>query len=364
MVVSVTDVAKLTNAKLITPAGWEDTRLSGVASLGSARPEHLSFLSDKKYKPMLKGAVAGAVFVTEADAHECPVAALVVPNPYLAYAKASGLFAYVSEHPVGVQHGAHVHATAVVDPTASIAAGAVVGAHAKLGAGTVICSGAVVGDYAQIGAGTQMLENAVVHHHCIIGEHCVIHSCATIGGEGFGFAPNPTQRGLEWQPIAQLGAVRIGDFVSVGSGTCIDRGAVDDTAIGDFVIIDNLVQIAHNVRIGDSTAIAACTGIAGSTKIGKRCIMAGGVGIAGHLEIVDDVQIAGMCMVTGSLKEKGNYASGSPVQPHSEWRRSAVQMRKLAGVRLDALAKAADQVEALTARIEALESASQPNTSR
>ena len=126
-----------------------------------------------------------------------------------------------------------------------------------------------------------------------------------------------------------MGRVIIGNDVRIGSQTCIDRGAVEDTVIGDHVIIDNLVQIAHNVRIGAGTAIAANTGIAGSTTIGKRCIIGGAVGIVGHLEIADDVTLTAMTMVTKSLTESGSYSSGTVAMPTSKWRRAAVRFRQV-----------------------------------
>jgi UDP-3-O-[3-hydroxymyristoyl] glucosamine N-acyltransferase len=123
--------------------------------------------------------------------------------------------------------------------------------------------------------------------------------------------------------------VVIGDQVRIGSNTCIDRGAIDDTVIGNHVIIDNLVQIAHNVHIGDGSAIAAHTGIAGSTRLGKRCIVGGAVGINGHIEIADDVTLSGMTMVTKSIKTSGSYSSGTAAMPTAKWRRAAVRFRQM-----------------------------------
>lgn len=355
--VTVAKLVQLTGAEFNGEPSVLDLELESVASLDKAASTQLSFLSDSKYQSKLEHTKAGAVFVTKQDAQRCPVPALVVASPYLAYAQASALFDYQSELSAGAAPSAQIHPTAQVHPTAAVGACAQVGAGAVVEQGAVIESCAVLGDHARLGAHSRLLANAVVHHHCVIGAHCVIHAGAVIGAQGFGFAPKPTATGLEWQPIAQLGTVRIGDFVSVGANTCIDRGAVEDTVIENHVIIDNLVQIAHNVVVGESTAIAACTGVAGSTKIGKRCIIAGGVGIAGHLNIADDVQIAGMCRVTGSIKTKGAYASGAPVQPQAEWRRSAVQFKKLGQVKLNQIQSSSDKIDALTQRIEALESA-------
>ena len=158
-----------------------------------------------------------------------------------------------------------------------------------------------------------------------IGRNCILHSGCVIGADGFGFAPN--QGG--WQKIHQLGGVTIGDRVEIGANTTVDRGALDDTRIGDGVIIDNLVMIAHNVQIGDNTAIAGNSGIAGSTTVGKNCIVAGHVGITGHINICDGVHFSGMSMVTKSIKEPGAYSSGMPLAPTKTWRRNAVRLGQL-----------------------------------
>ena len=146
-----------------------------------------------------------------------------------------------------------------------------------------------------------------------------------IGARGFGLAPTPQG----WEEVPQLGAVQIGDDVEVGANTCIDRGALEDTVIGDGVKLDNLIQIAHNVRIGAHTAVAANTGIAGSTRIGSRCLIGGAVGIAGHIEIADGVVVLARAMVTHSLTEKGVYGSGLPVDEARSWRRQVAHIRRL-----------------------------------
>ena len=153
----------------------------------------------------------------------------------------------------------------------------------------------------------------------------------------FGFAPGPQG----WEKIHQLGGVRVGDRVEIGACTTVDRGALDHTVLEDGVIIDNLVQIAHNCRIGKNTAIAGCAGLAGSSIIGANCTLAGGVGVAGHVEICDGVHLTGMTMVTKSIKEPGTYSSGTPMSTTREWRRSAVRFSQLERIhqRLAALEK-------------------------
>lgn len=193
----------------------------------------------------------------------------------------------------------------------------------------------------------------VVQHHCVIGEQVRIHANTVIGGDGFGFAPY--QGG--WYRIAQLGRVVIHDDVRIGANCSIDRGALDDTVLCKGVIIDNLVQIAHNVVIGDNTAVAAKVGIAGSTTIGKNCIIGGAVGIAGHLDICDQVQLTGMSMVTRSINKPGVYSSGTGISENNQWKRMIIGLRQLAETPVSKITK---RIEDLQARVEQVESALSP----
>jgi UDP-3-O-[3-hydroxymyristoyl] glucosamine N-acyltransferase len=165
----------------------------------------------------------------------------------------------------------------------------------------------------------------VVNYDCVIGENCLLHPGVVIGSDGFGFANS----GSTWLKVPQLGGVRIGNDVEIGANTAIDRGTMDDTVIGDGVKLDNLIQIAHNVRIGDHTAIAACVGIAGSTRVGRRCAIGGQVAFSDHLEIADDVYIALGSRVTSSISEPGAYSSSLKVEPAEKWKRNLVRLSQL-----------------------------------
>ena len=127
--------------------------------------------------------------------------------------------------------------------------------------------GCIIGTGSQIGKSTRLYPNVTVYHGCQIGERCIVHSGAVIGSDGFGNAKD----GEHWKKIPQIGGVSIGNDVEIGANTAIDRGALENTRIGNGVKLDNQIQIAHNVEIGDNTAIAACAGIAGSAKIGSNC---------------------------------------------------------------------------------------------
>lgn len=304
--------------------------LNSVGSLTVADHTQLSFLADPHYVSSLSDTQAGAILVTEKYREQIPSSslALVVATPYLAYASASQLF--TRQTPVNSIHPSAIIAdSAVIGEHVSIGPFCVIGDNVRIGDRSALASHVVVESHTIIGTDCVIKSQVVMGHDCIIGSHVRLHAGVSIGAEGFGFAPTSDPSIDGWERIAQLGRVIIGDHVRIGSQTCVDRGAIDDTVIGNHVIIDNLVQVAHNVRIGDGTAIAAQTGIAGSTTIGKRCIIGGAVGITGHVDITDDVTLSGMTMVTKSIKKSGSYSSGTAAMPTVNWRRAAVRFRQL-----------------------------------
>ena len=304
--------------------------LEGIGNLTTANGQQLSFLSNPHYLASLANTQAGAVLITTEHRNEVPndSIALIVAVPYLAYASASQLFAR-QRSAGGIHSTAVIADSAVIGNQVTIGPFCVIGEQVKIGDRCVLDAHVVIEDNTTIGTDAVIKPQVVIGHDCIIGHHVRLHAGVTIGSEGFGFAPTSDPSVTGWERIAQLGRVVIGNHVRIGSQTCIDRGAIDDTIIGNHVIIDNLVQVAHNVRIGDGTAIAAHTGIAGSTSIGKRCIIGGAVGITGHINITDDVILSGMSMVTKSINTAGSYSSGTAAMPTANWRRAAVRFRQL-----------------------------------
>ncbi len=296
-----------------------------VATLDKAKEGEIAFLFDGKYRKFLKITRASAVILRVEDLDDCPVSAIVTQDPYLAYAKIAAWLNQPKLARGDIHSSAIIDEYAKVDPTADIAANAVIeqyaviGAHVQVGPGCVVAEGVTVGDY------SRLVANVTLCHHISIGKRVLIHPGAVIGSDGFGLA----RENGAWVKIPQIGSVQIGDDVEIGANTTIDRGALKDTVIESGVKIDNLVQIAHNVRIGENSAIAGCVGIAGSATIGKRCMLGGGVGIAGHLEIADDVTITGMSLVTKSIREPGAYSSGWPVREARAWRRTVARVHRL-----------------------------------
>lgn len=319
-----------------TLRGAADKTVRGLATLEEAGPEQLSFLANPKYRKYLGSTRAGALLLTPTDAESYAGDALLLADPYLAYARLSHLFDPKPVAPAGVHATAVVAADASIHPTASVGAYAVIEAGARIEAGVSVGAHCYIGARSVIGEGGWLAPRVTLYHDVRIGRRVVVQSGAVIGGEGFGFA---NEKGT-WRKIAQIGGVIIGDDVEIGANTTIDRGALADTLIGNGVKLDNQIMIAHNVQIGDHTAMAGCVGISGSTKIGRHCMIAGGVGMVGHIEVCDGVFVTGMTMVTRSIHEPGAYSSGTAMQPAAEWKKSVARIRQL-----DDLARRLQQME-------------------
>jgi len=329
-------LGQLAEALGATLKGPEALQITGLATLQEAGPGQLSFLANPQYRKYLDNCQAGAVLLKAADAESFAGNALIVADPYQAYARISHLFDPKPKAVAGIHPSAVVAEDAQVDASASIGPFAVIESGARIEADVCIGAHCFIGARCVVGEGGWLARRVTLYLDVVIGKRVVIQSGAVIGGEGFGFA---NEKGI-WRKIAQIGGVTIGDDVEIGVNTAVDRGALSDTRIGDGVKLDNQIQIAHNVQIGDHTAMAACVGISGSTRIGKHCMLAGGVGLVGHIDICDNVFVSGMTMVTRSITEPGSYSSGTAMQPLADWRKSAARIRQL-----DDMAKRLQQLE-------------------
>ena len=315
--------------------------VSQVATLASAGPGHIAFLANPKYRQQLLETQASAVILSPKMAGETARPRIVHPNPYAYYARVTAL---LNPTPCRTQG---VHPSACVDSTlplsACIGEHVTIGRNVEIGENVTIYPGCFIGDDVAIGEGSLLYPNVVIYQGCRIGKRAVIQAGAVIGSDGFGFA----KEGERWIKIPQIGRVVIGDDVEIGANTSIDRGALDDTVIGDGVKIDNQIQIAHNVVIGDHSAMAGCVGIAGSTRIGRRCTIGGAGMIVGHLEIADDVHVSAGTMVTKSLRTPGQYTSIYPLEPHEAWLHNAAQIKRLSRLaeRIEELEKKLEQME-------------------
>lgn len=309
--------------------------LTGLASLGSAGSDELSFVATASMRQAAASSGAGALLISETLFGDMDVAAslIVVQDAYASYARVARWIDAARDAAdvplAGVHASAVVAADAVIAPDACIGAHCSIGAGARIGVGARLGPGCVLGRRAVVGAHTRLHPNVTLADDCVIGARGIVHSGTVIGSDGFGFAPVAGA----WEKIPQLGSVRIGDDVEIGANCSVDRGALDDTVIADGCKLDNLIQIAHNVRIGAGTAIAGCVGVAGSAVIGRRCRIGGGAGILGHLEICDDVTISAMSLVSRSIREPGFYTGVFPLMSNPDWERSAATLKRLPELR-------------------------------
>ena len=305
--------------------GDPDRPVDSVAALAAAGPRQITFLSTTKFTPQLASTTAAAVILHPKMAEFAPCDVLLSENPHATFAKVAALLHPVAPVIAGVHPTAIIGVNVSLHPSVQVGPYAILGADCRLEAGVVVGPACVLGQGVQLAAGVRLLARVSVLDRVVIGARSLVHPGAVIGADGFGFAVESGH----WLPVPQLGTVRIGADVERGANTTIDRGALEDTVIGEGVKIDNLVQIAHNCTIGAHTAIAACVGIAGSSHIGERCRLGGGVGLAGHLTICDDVTLTGFALVVSDIREPGVYSSGIPVEKISEWRKIVGRLKRI-----------------------------------
>ncbi|MDB3994032.1 UDP-3-O-(3-hydroxymyristoyl)glucosamine N-acyltransferase [Gammaproteobacteria bacterium] len=308
--------------------GDGDCEISGIGSLGAAKPGQLSFLSNRRYTEQLAQTQASVVIIEKRHLDSCETNALVSSSPYVSFARATELFKTPLQIDQTIHPSASINGSVNIPDSVSIGPNVVIEEGVCIGANTVIGANSSIGCGTTIGQNCHFYPNVTVYCNTKIGDSAIFHSGAVIGSDGFGFAFD----GEKSIKIHQLGGVRIGDEVEVGACSTIDRGALEDTIIGDGVKIDNQVQIGHNCKIGEHSVICGCVGIAGSVVIGKNCIMGGGSGAVGHIEIADNVHVSAMSLVSESIDEVGTYSSGTWQMKTSEWKRSNVRFQQLDGM--------------------------------
>jgi UDP-3-O-[3-hydroxymyristoyl] glucosamine N-acyltransferase len=293
--------------------GPADLSIEGIASLDQATPREISFITHGRFARLADQSRAAAFIVSQEYAGLArPL--IIVPHPYLAYARVAGLFAPPLQRWPGISDLAYLGPEVVLGQEVSIAPLAFIGAGVHLGDRVTVMPGCVINAEVRIGADTLIYPNVTIRERCTVGVRCIIHSGTVIGSDGFGFVPQDTGH----VKIPQLGTVVIEDDVEIGANCTIDRGALGATRIGRGVKMDNLVHLAHNVEVGDHSLLVAQVGVSGSTKLGKGVILAGQVGLAGHIELGDGVQVGAQSGVHRSIPP-GQTVSGYPARPHREW---------------------------------------------
>ncbi len=282
-------------------------RVSRVATLVAADEQSLCFLADRRYLPQLAATRAAAVVLAPAHLADCKGNALLHANPHACFARiAQWLY---SDH----------------EPVAGVHPSAVVGRDVVIGQRSIVGPLCVLADGVTIGADCHLRSRVTLEHGVQLGDRVLVHAGAVIGADGFGYARD----GAVSVKVPQVGTVRIGNDVEIGANTTIDRGALDDTVIGNHVKIDNQVQIAHNCTVGDYTVISAQVGLAGSTHLGKRCQIGGQAGFVGHLTVCDDVAITGATVVSKSINMPGIYSGAIPAEPRRAWQRLVARFKRL-----------------------------------
>lgn len=303
--------------------GDDTVQITGVASLDFATAGDLTFFSDPKHRAAATNSAASVLIVREVDADIASCARIIHPAPHAAFASALDLLFPAPPHAATVSPMAQVATSARVDGV-QIDAFSRIGERTTIGAGGVISAQVFIGNDVTIGENCLLHPGVRVLDGVRIGDRCILHPGVVVGSDGFGF--QPTSKG--WRKVAQVGTVIVGNDVEIGANTAIDRGAIENTVIGNGVKIDNLVQIAHNVRIGDNTAIAGCVGIAGSSTIGARCMLGGAAMVVGHLSICDDVIVSGGTLIATSITQPGQYTGVFPTTEHRDWIKIAAKLRR------------------------------------
>ncbi len=319
---TLAELAEKIDARLL---GDADFLVDNIADLEHAGPTGVSFVSASKFLDTLASTRAAAVILKPEWAKQCPTACLLLDDPYLGYAKAAQIF---DTTPL---QDDEIHPSAQIADDVSLATGVRIAANAVIERGVTLAenvhigSGTVIGKNTLIGSESIIKANVTLYHDVQIGQRVLIHSGTIIGSDGFGFA---NELG-NWIKIPQLGRVIIGNDVEIGANCTIDRGALRDTIIGDGVIMDNLIHIAHNVVIGEHSAMAGFVGIAGGSVVGERCTLSGGVSIIGHLNIPAGSHFTVRTLVTKSPETADAYSSGSVMMTNKAWRKNVARIKQL-----------------------------------
>lgn len=323
---SLAEITRVAGAEL--PAGQDGSlAIHGVKTLTEAGPSHISFLDNRKYLPQLSTTRAAACLVMPAFVDRLPagVIPLVTKTPYRGFALALGHFYPDAAWPKTAQASASaIDPSAILEDGVVIEPGAVIGPQAAIGRGSRIAAGAVIGYRVAIGRKCYVGAGSTVTH-ALIGDRVTIHAGVRIGQDGFGFAMGRDGH----LKVPQIGRVVIQDDVEIGANSCIDRGALKDTIIGEGTKIDNLVQIGHNVVIGRHCVIVAHVGISGSTELGDFVVMGGQSGTVGHIKIGTGAQVAGASHPKDDVAP-GAAVGGTPARPLKQWARELAFLARTA----------------------------------
>ena len=304
----------------------EDISVEAISPTDFAAINHITFLSDKKYKKSLTECKAGAIIIREEDAADLDLPKIITDNPYYYFSLVSNLFNPRRKLNSQIAASAIIDSTTIIAENPAISHHVVIGANCSIGHNCQIFANVVIGDNVIIGDNVTIYPNVTIYDTVTIGDECVLHSGAVIGSDGFGNAQDAKKH---YHRIPQIGGVVIGNRVEIGANTTVDCGTFEPTIIKDGARIDNLVQIAHNVSIGAHTGIASQVGIAGNTKIGNHVMLGGNAGIADHVEICDYTVIGASSNVGKNITKPGLYSCGMTAMEYKDWAKVFVNLRNI-----------------------------------
>ena len=308
-------------------AGDKEAKVHTVSSIEEGEPGALTYLTNPKYEKHLYKTRASIVLVNKDFTPSEPVTATLikVEDTGAAVLKLLQMYQAAKPRKQGISERASISERATLGEDCYVGDFAVIEAGARIGADCQIYPQVYIGDGVTVGDGTILYPGVKIYEGCVIGSRCILHAGAVIGADGFGLAMDAGR----WLKVPQLGGVVVGDDCEIGANTSIDRGAIEDTVLEEDVRLDNQIQVGHNARIGAHTALAGCAAVAGSARIGRYCLIGGGAGVLGHLEVCDRVVVTAMSLVTHSIREPGEYSSGTPLMPNRDWRKSAARFKQL-----------------------------------
>lgn len=327
MKLSISEIANFIGAEI---EGDSSLKVHTISKIEEGQKGSITFLANPKYRPYLYKTQASAVIIPLDFVPEKQIDAVLlrVEDPYRAF---SVLLEKVAEMLTDPPYKT-ISQQAYVSPSAQVGKDVYIGEFAFVGDGVVLEDNvevypfSYIGRNTFIGANTKIYPHVTIYHSCMIGKHCIFHSGVRIGADGFGFAP---QEEGSYKKLLHIGRVVIQDFVEVGANTTIDRATMGETIVEKGVKLDNLIQVAHNVRIGEHTVIAGQAGIAGSTSMGANCMVGGQAGIVGHLKIANGTRIEAQSGVTSSILAENQAIRGTPATDYRKQIKSELYFRKI-----------------------------------
>jgi len=319
---TLAEIAKIVNGDVL---GDSEHVVTQVSSLETATDKSVTFLSSPKFVSQLSTTLAGCVLLSKQCGLPNNLNYVFCTDPYLAYALVSQVFDQSPLPAETLSDSADIHSSVELADTVCVGAHSVIAKNCKIGSGVVIGANCFIGEGSVLGMNTLVYANVSIYHHVTIGKSCILHSGVVIGSDGFGYANDKGK----WIKISQTGTVVLGDKVEIGANSCIDRGALNNTVIGNGVKIDNMCHIAHNVTMGDNTIMAGFSAIAGSAKVGNSCQLGGRSSIIGHLEIAAGTHLTAGTLVSKSIKTPGVFSSGMTADDNKSWKRNVARFKQL-----------------------------------